>query len=83
MYKAEKTCDLDPKEIYWPLTFSDSEDPPPSYNGVVSTGRITLDTSYDSQIEKYENEMNMRNMHSKYGNLWVVGLSYCNLCITV
>lgn len=41
-------------------------DPPPQYQSVINNGSIPLDTSYDSQLAKYENEMNMRNMHSKY-----------------
>ncbi|XP_061183978.1 cell adhesion molecule DSCAM-like isoform X2 [Saccostrea echinata] len=39
-------------------------DPPPQYQSVVKNGSIPLDTSYDSQLAKYENEMNMRNMHN-------------------
>nr|XP_022324677.1 hemicentin-1-like isoform X3 [Crassostrea virginica] len=38
-------------------------DPPPQYQSVINNGSIPLDTSYDSQLAKYENEMNMRNMH--------------------
>jgi len=36
-------------------------DPPPQYQSVINNGS---DTSYDSQLAKYENEMNMRNMHN-------------------
>ncbi|XP_052674901.1 hemicentin-1-like isoform X1 [Crassostrea angulata] len=39
-------------------------DPPPQYQSVINNGSIPLDTSYDSQLAKYENEMNMRNMHN-------------------
>ncbi|KAK3107143.1 hypothetical protein FSP39_008031 [Pinctada imbricata] len=41
----------------------DSDGPPPSYNGVIANGLLSQDSSYDSQVEKYQNEMNMRNLH--------------------
>lgn len=67
------SLDFGMMHVFWPFiwphvagSLGHGFDPPPQYQSVINNGSIPLDTSYDSQLAKYENEMNMRNMHSKY-----------------
>lgn len=64
------SLDFGMMHVFWPFiwphvagSLGNGFDPPPQYQSVINNGS---DTSYDSQLAKYENEMNMRNMHSKY-----------------